>query len=683
MKNQKSYRNPFAFLAQSFAPFAVKKKSIYSKLIVFSTILLIPGLGFSQEIKLSERITTIAEQLAANESDPDGVSLYIERLQELSEDPADLNNSNEEEISRLFFLTDFQVKSLIDYIKTTGKVASVYELANIPGFDRETVETMLPFISLEKKNAMNYSTSHIRNNLITNIIYSNNNQDTSFIGSPLKVLTKYRFSAGSFSGGVTAEKDPGEKFLSGSPPATDFLSAHLSYTGTGIIRKIIIGDYSVRFGLGSNINSGFRTGISLSSPGFLSSRNEIRPYTSTDENSFFRGFSSSVSYKFIDISFFYSLNKIDATLTVSETYDGYKVRTFVSGGIHNTLSLAGKKDNVTDKAYGINLSGNYKNIRLGFTWSGDKFSLPKEKDSKPEAVFDFEGNRNNVYTISYNGLVKRNLLFGEVSVNDSKNRAFIQGLSMRPSDRLSLSFIYRNYSPAFFTFHGKGPGQGSETKNENGIAGTFSYEAAKHLFISGGADVRRYDWLRYRCSAPSEGFRKELRIRYEASSSMIFDASYLYNLTITDNSEETGIARQSESVTRSIRLSSRYLVNDNLTLTTRIDYKCFQTSRSKGFLLLQDLSYRFRKIPLSVWYRYCLFKTNDWNSRLYVYENDLLYSFSIPALSDTGSRSYIMAKYDFGDFAEIRIKYGTTFLSESPSTYENRDEIKFQIKLFF
>ena len=77
-------------------------------------------------------------------------------------------------------------------------------------------------------------------------------------------------------------------------------------------------------------------------------------------------------------------------------------------------------------------------------------------------------------------------------------------------------------------------------------------------------------------------------------------------------------------------------------------------------LLLQDISYRFGKIPLSVWFRYCIFKTDSWYSRLYVYENDLLNSFSIPALSGEGSRSYINGCMESEKFIDLRIKYGIT-----------------------
>jgi len=646
--------------------------------------LLLPLDTFCQEIKVSEVVLTIAEQLAATESEPDALALYIERLHELAEDPVKLNTGTEAEISKLFFLSDFQIKSAADYINSSGRIVSVYELANIPGFDRETVEWMIPFISLETVQIFNADSVRWHNNLITNIYYKHGIQDTSLIGSPVKIITKYRFSAGSFSGGITAEKDAGEQILYGSPPSPDFLSAHLSYTGRGVIRKIVIGDYSARFGLGTNISSGLRNGMALTAPGFISSRNEIKPYTSSDENNLFRGVSALLSYKFIEMTLFYSVNKTDATLIQTDSSSQYSVKTIISGGIHNTYSLLNKKDNLTDVTFGINLAGNYKNLRLGLTWSGDVFSLPVQKDiSKPEAVFDFEGKSNNLWSVYYNTLIKRNLLFGEVSVNDNNNYALVQGLSLRPSDRLSMSFIFRKYDPGFYTFHGKGPGVASETKNEQGIAAIFSFEAARHLFVSGGCDAQSYEWLRYRCSGPSRGIRKELRLMYEASPSMTFDASYYYRMIMQDDNANPGIKSQSEILTRSTRFSFRYNVTGNLTLVTKIDYKWVQPSCSKGAAMLQDLNYRFRKIPLPVWYRYCLFSTDDWDSRLYLYENDLLYSFSIPALSGRGSRNYIMAKWDLNDFAEFRVKYGITSLNESLNTLKNTDEIRFQIKILF
>ena len=64
-----------------------------------------------------------------------------------------------------------------------------------------------------------------------------------------------------------------------------------------LYRKVILGDYSARFGQGTNINTGISTGLSLTSQGYMSATNEIKPYTSTDENNFFRGIATVLSIK--------------------------------------------------------------------------------------------------------------------------------------------------------------------------------------------------------------------------------------------------------------------------------------------------------------------------------------------------------------------------------------------------
>ena len=102
---------------------------------------------YSQEIRQSD-ITDIAEELIVDESDPEAAVNFLERLHELSENPVKINTANETELSRLFFLTDFQINSLADHVKSTGMILSVYEIASIYGFDRRTAEIMKPFITL-------------------------------------------------------------------------------------------------------------------------------------------------------------------------------------------------------------------------------------------------------------------------------------------------------------------------------------------------------------------------------------------------------------------------------------------------------------------------------------------------------------------------------------------------------
>ena len=140
--------------------------------------------GFGQNSKLSESIIGIAEQLASHEENPEAAASYTDRLYELAESPVKINSGSENEIARFFFINDFQVKSLADYIKTSGKIMSFYELANIPGFDIATAEMLMPFCTLETSNSAKKGPPGVDCRLITNLAFKPGENDTSLSGSP-------------------------------------------------------------------------------------------------------------------------------------------------------------------------------------------------------------------------------------------------------------------------------------------------------------------------------------------------------------------------------------------------------------------------------------------------------------------------------------------------------------------
>ncbi|HAM10166.1 MAG: hypothetical protein A2X05_06905 [Bacteroidetes bacterium GWE2_41_25] len=649
--------------------------------VYFFFIIFFPVYSFSQETRLSESIISIAEELAADESDPEAISLYIEKLFDLFENPVMINSADQDEISRLFFLTDFQVKILSGYIKSSGKIISVYELANLPGFEKETALMMIPFISLGEVRKENAYHSAWRNTLITNIIWKPEYKDSSLLGSQVKILTKYKFSANGFSGGITAEKDQGEELLQGNPPLPDLLSGHVAWSGKGLIRRIVIGDYSARFGQGTNINTSIHTGLSLHAPGYMSARSEIRPYTSTDENNFFRGAGAEFSISNLSASFFYSRNSIDATLSTEP--DSEYIKSFYTSGLHNTSSSLLKKDVITNLVYGINLSYNLRNLRIGTTWSEERFSLPVRPDlHDPEKIFAFDGNSNSVYSIYYNSLINKILLYGEFSVNNLMRHAVLQGLTIRPSDRLSINLFFRHYDEGYFSFHGNGPGGSSNTGTGKSILGNFMFEAAKHLFISGGCEVQEFPWLRYRTSSPSYRIKRAIRMRFVPNDNLLIESSYYYNMTTADSDEKNRIPELKNLTTRSLSTTFRYSLSENLTMGTRIYYKLAEQKDTRGMILLQEMNYRFGKLPLTLWLRYCLFNTDDWDTRIYTYENDLLYSYSIPALYGRGSRSYLMAGWKLSDKADVRFKYGVLSKLQTGNIYAYSEEFRLQIRLF-
>jgi hypothetical protein len=646
-------------------------------LLFLLTPFVYPALASGQQESASPLIMHIAERLAAGSDDPYLVTAYTDRLQELLEDPVALSSPSEKEISRLFFLSDFQVRSLADYIRSSGPVLSVQELSNIPGFDVSAADMAQAFCDFSTGRTR--QSGRVSSSLLCNLSFRPGETDTSLAGSPLKMLTKFTITKGSLTAGLTAEKDAGERMAA---PLPDFLSGHLFYSGSGFLKRIAAGDYSLRFGQGSAINTAFRPALSLSSPGNISSRDELKPYRSADENNFFRGLAATVGSDRWEMTLFASVNTIDACTTVTPGIDSGSIAYFYTQGWHTTSSELKKKNTVSETCFGANASISFRNARTGLLWSQNRFSVPvAAEDGSPESLFEFSGTYNSLFSAYYSVIAGKILFTGELSLSRLEKTALVQGISIKPSSRLSLNIVYRQYQPGYFAFHSNGPGTGSSTTNEKGLFCNFTLEAARHLFISGGCDVSEYPWLRYMNSSPSRGWRQEIRILCMPSPKLSLDAWYSRRMNTRDSAAGNRIPLLAENKVSGLKLVARYSASENFCLSLRTDYRIADPGKSTGTLILTDLFCRFRRIPLSVWCRYCIFNTDDWNSRIYTYENDLVWSFSIPALSGEGTRSYLMAAWDVGKKTELRIKYSLTSLNRGSFDYNGKDELKFQLRI--
>lgn len=650
--------------------------------IIILFFCLVPGAFISgQTNNLPDIIISTAEELSAGEQDPEVITNYIDRLLELGENPVKINSADESELSRIFFLTEFQVKVLCDYVKTTGNIKTQYEIAYLPGFDNTLAMMMKPFIIFDAVDSFNAKSLYFNQTLTTNLTYKKEPQIQLTDISQLKTLTRYKLEAGDFTTGFTSEKDAGEQssFYTGEAP--DFLSGYLVYQGKGIVRNIIIGDYSVRFGQGTNVNSGFRTGLSLTSNEFMAGKNEIRQYTSTDENNFFRGTAAGFSLKFIDVYLFYSKNRIDASLIYDVDSIAVSVNSLYRTGLHDTESSINKKDLLTETSAGANVSLNIKNLRAGLTYSENSFSLPLINNSTElRDIYSFTGTRNSLWSADYKWLYKNIILFGEYTFNGDHGSGFLQGLRLRPDNRLAMNFIYRHYEKDFNTLHGNSPGSGSQINNETGILANFIYEAGKNFFISGGADFYTYPWLRYRCDAPSRGKKYEFKTGYYPSDFLSIETSFNYRDNMLNNTGSEQMNKLSVINNRSVKTIIKYSPDEFINLGTRVEYKVISPSGSKGMVLSQDFNYDFKRVPVRLWLRWCIYNTDDYDSRIYLYENDMVNSFSIPAFYDEGNRSYMMIALKIFKSAELRFKYGITTTIE-PDVASYKEDFKFQFRI--
>jgi hypothetical protein len=102
-----------------------------------------------------------------------------------------------------------------------------------------------------------------------------------------------------------------------------------------------------------------------------------------------------------------------------------------------------------------------------------------------------------------------------------------------------------------------------------------------------------------------------------------------------------------------------------------------------GYMVLHDIVYQPLSKPVSFSFRYALFDTDGFNTRIYAYENDVLYSFSIPAYSEKGSRTYLTVKYNLTRKIDLWFRYAQFFYANRNSTGTGLTEVEGPIRSDF
>ncbi len=95
----------------------------------------------------------------------------------------------------------------------------------------------------------------------------------------------------------------------------------------------------------------------------------------------------------------------------------------------------------------------------------------------------------------------------------------------------------------------------------------------------------------------------------------------------------------------------------------------------RGFLSFLDFIYRPMMKPFSGIIRLQYFETDSYNARIYAYENDVLYSYSIPVFYDKGYRYYLTLSYDLTKKLSFWLRFAQTIHRDKKSIGTGLDEI--------
>lgn len=648
---------------------------------------------------IQQRIEFISEQV---ESEGLDLTDVIEQLNFSYDNPINLNSAKMEDLQELGLLTDIQISDLLLHRRLFGKFISIYEIQGLQYWDMNTIRLVLPFIRVDDKldqlhvglkeafqqgkfeAYFRYQTiveDRAGYEDVPDSIQENSN--SYYYGNGDRYYTRLRFSyRTNLSVGITAEKDPGEQFFKGNQKnGFDFYSAHAFYKGGKYFKSLALGDYQVQIGQGLNLWSGYAFGKTADVTNVKKSANPLKPYTSVDETRFLRGAAFEVGYKDFSLTTFGSYKGVDASIIADSLLEEQE---FVSSinltGFHRTNSEVARKNRLNEIIAGSNLRYRKRNFQAGIAGVYQGYDRSFAKDTLPYNQFDFRGKSTVGLSADYSWVIKNFNFFGEIATSThSWGLANVHGVLFSMDSRASMSIVYRNYSKDYQTFYNAGFAEAGKAQNESGIYAGLKLNLSRQLSVNTYIDVFKFPWMKYQVDGPSNGHEFMIQPSYKPRRGTELYVRFREQRRQKNSRDSDGTITGLEDITqRNYRLNLNFKVSESVTLKSRIEYVTINRASNTpedGFIITQDILFKPKSFPVDLSLRYALFDTDSYDSRIYTYENNALYVFSVPSYYYRGSRAYAMIRYTFARKFDLWVRYGVSIYANRKTLGSGSEQI--------
>ena len=660
-----------------------------------------PAAQNNETITENNFLNSIIEDFLSNndEINVDPTILY-DQLNDLKKNPIDINKSDLSEWQQLFFIPDNQLNDILAYKAEQGQFLSVYELQAVPSLGIDDVKKMLPFIKISGsaasynvpfltmlksgKNELYLRSERILEEQLGFSDSRKNSGSSYYLGDPNKLFVRYRHQySNKLTYGFTAEKDPGEEFFTGSnKKGFDYYTFHVFLKDYNPkIKAVAIGDYAVSFGQGLILHSGFGYGKSSFATLIKRSGPVLRPYTSTLENNFFRGAAGTVGVaKNIDVTAFVSKRKTDANLIVPDStveYD-FGFSSLQQSGFHRTSSEIADRNAIDQTIGGVNLKYTNRNFALALNGLYTSFNKEFTPQNRLDNIFDFRGSSLLNTSIDYSYIYRNFYFFGEFAKSDNSSIASVNGVLISLDRRVDLALLHRRLPVDYHSLNPAVFAEGSNGANENGFyIGTKIYPS-KGWTLDAYIDIWKNPWLKFNVASPSTGKEFLGKIQYSIKRKLDIYLQYRNETKAQNVSADENLQMVGEQNRQQLRIHFAHKLSKRLELRNRAEWSLFKSAgnvKSRGFMIYQDIIYKPIEFPVSFTTRFAYFDTQDYNSRIYAFENDLLYSFSIPPYYFTGTRWYLNLRSRLTRNLMLEAGISQTVLANQSTIGSGLDEI--------
>jgi hypothetical protein len=616
------------------------------------------------ENKTEQAFENLADNTETEDNDDDN---YLQFLENKKNFKIDLNKASFTDLKEFYFINDIQANAFIQYRKKLGYFISVYELQAIPYWDAETVRKILPFATVNKNtNLIEAFSDRWRNGsyqFVTRVTriaeisrgYTLKPPQASsyYLGSPERVFFRAKYNYKNLlQYGILGEKDAGEQFKFGKKQlGFDSYSFHFQLNQVGKIEKLIIGDYTVNMAQGLASYQGLAFKKSADATAIKRQGNVIRPYLSAGEFNFQRGAALTLQLpKHLHLTVFGGIRKRDANTIIDTLNNEDFFSSLQTSGLHRTNAELNDKNAIQTITGGTHLQYKTNNLQIGLQGIYYNFNKPFKKADDPYNAFAISGTQwgNASVDYSYNW---RNLhFFGEVASDYKQHFATVQGLLASLDKKADFALLYRNINKKYQALNANAFTENVLPNNESGLYTGLVLRPLYNVRIDAYADLYKFPFLKNLTNAPTVGndYMVQINWKYkkQAEAYVRFRTEAKPRNITNDFQPIYEVTNQKRS---NMRLHIAYKLNSVFTVKLRTEAVWFNQGALKetGALLFFDLNYKPVLQPLNFSTRLQIHETSGYNSRIYAYENDVLYSFSIPAFFGKGARYYLNANYDW------------------------------------
>ena len=614
---------------------------------------------FSQE---KEENNTLAEQQLENQSEREEADNEDDSNWQLLEyykkHPLNVNDAGEEEWKLLNMVSDRQITDLLCYKNLLGSLIDIHELQAVPGWDISLIKKLLPFITVRSvilvKETAKQRLQQGQNSLLLRYgpaITKPYQQGTgnSYLGNLGSMQVRYKYQYKNLlQWGVTGDKDAGEPFFRKSQKCGfDFYSFHFFVQKIYKIKSLALGDYTINMGQGliQWQSFGFKKSslvLNIKRQGPI-----IRPYNSPGEFNFHRGAGITIQHNKWEFTAFTSFRKLSANRVFDSVQNDSYISSLLPSGYHRSQAELQDRNSLPMIVFGGSLQYKWTPGHVGINSMNYTFSLPIRRDAAPYNLYAFSGNRLNNYSFDYSYTFRNVHAFGEAAIDNRSHMALVNGILASIDPRMDIALLYRRLNKGYQSMFSNAYTEKNAPSNENGLYGAISFRPSYGWQLDAYFDIYRFLWLSARIDAPAFGNEYLIQLIYKPSKTLeIYTRYRVGSQPVNGSGENLAVRNIVLALKQNWRIQVNYSPDRKWTLRSRIELVKYN-KKERGFLGYTDFFYAPMAGLFRGNFRLQYFEADTYNSRVYAFENDVLYSYSIPAFYNKGLHWYLNSRLAF------------------------------------